>query len=125
MSNILKKYEEATSPTVEDARAQSMGDQTKASNYFDMKSTYQDNFTTKPAGTKTVSLSGDDDDTHGNFKKISDGAPHGALFHYKQEVIDLAQHNSVLYHKHTKDDNYISKNVSAKGTIYQSRVSEK
>ena len=108
MSELLKRYEESISPSVENARKQSDGDQSTAVNFFDIESTYQDNFTTRDKGNKTVTQSNVDDDTAGNFTDP-------ALTHYDQEVTELANG----HHIHKKDD-YVNKNAGARGITYQS-----
>ena len=102
MSDILKKYEESTAPIVEDARAQSEGD--KAVNYFDMKTVYQDNFTTGAATPGDAST--------GNFTD-------NALKHYDQEVTELANSHH-KYNSSNTDSHYVNKHLNAAGTIYQS-----
>ena len=117
MSDILKKYEESTTAAVVSARNQSDGDQTTAVNFFDIESTYQDNFTTRDRGSKTVTLSNADDATAGNFTKE-------ALSHYNQEVVDLAgKHHK--YNRSKNDSHYVNKNLDARGVSYQSSISEK
>ena len=113
MSDILKKYEQATTPSVVDARNQAAGDQTIAVNFFDRESTYQDNFITRDKGNTIVTLSNADDDTAGNFTKE-------ALSHYNQEIVDLAG----MHHKYNRsntDSHYLNKNLSAPGASYQSK----
>ena len=112
MSELLKRYEESISPSVENARKQSDGDQSTAVNFFDIESTYQDNFTTRDKGNKTVTLSNVDDDTAGNFTDP-------ALEHYNQEVTELANGHHT-YNRSDVDSHYVNKNLSAPGTTYQS-----
>ena len=112
MSDILKNYKRSTAPQVVDANKQSEGDQTTAVNFFDMESTYQDNFTTRDKGNKTVTLSNADDDTAGNFTDP-------ALEHYDQEVTELANGHHT-YNRSNVDSHYINKNLGSPGTIYQS-----
>ena len=117
MSDILKKYEESTAPTVVDARSQAEGDKTTAVNFFDRESTYQDNFTPRDKGDATVTLSNADDDTVGNFTE-------GALSHYNQEIVDLANSHH-KYNRSNVDSHYVNQNLNAPGTIYQHTASEK
>ena len=112
MSELLKRYEESESPSVESARKQSDGDQTTAVNFFDIESTYQDNFTTRDKGNKTVTLSNADNDTAGNFTDP-------ALEHYDQEVTELANGHHT-YNRSNADSHYVNKHLNAAGTIYQS-----
>ena len=112
MSELLKKYEESISPSVENARKQSDGDQSTAVNFFDIESTYQDNFTTRDKGNKTVTQSNVEDDTSGNFTDP-------ALTHYDQEVTELANGHHT-YNRSNADSHYVNKNLSAPGTTYQS-----
>ena len=116
MSDMLKKYEESTAPIVVDARSQAAGDQTTAVNFFDRESTYQDNFTPRDKGDTTVTLS-PDEKTLGNFTE-------GALSHYNQEVVDLANSHH-KYNRSNSDSHYVNQNLSAQGTIYQHAASEK
>ena len=106
MSELLKRYEESISPSVESARKQSDGDQTTAVDWF--PNDFQKNFTTRNIGNKDVPLSNVDDDTTGNFTE-------DALEHYNQEVKELANG----HHIHKKDD-YVNKNPGARGITYQS-----
>ena len=117
MSDILKKYEEATTPTVVSARNQSDGDQTTAVNFFDRESVYQDNFTTREKGNTTITRSNVDDDTTGNFTDE-------ALEHYNQEVTELGNSHH-KYHSSNSDSHYINKNLNAAGTLYTSTITEK
>ena len=113
MSDILEMYEEATTPTVVDARNQSDGHAQRDRD----NSVYQDNFTTRDRGSKTVTLSNADDATAGNFTKE-------ALSHYNQEVVDLAG-NHHKYNRSKNDSHYVNKNLDARGVSYQSSISEK
>ena len=108
MSELLKKDEEAITNSVVQGRKQSEGDPAIAANFFDIESTYQDNFTTRDKGNKIVTQSNVDDDTAGNFTDP-------ALTHYDQEVTELANG----HHIHKKDD-YVNKNAGARGIAYQS-----
>jgi hypothetical protein len=112
MSELLKKYEESTSPSVESARKQSEGDQSTAVNFFDIEQTYQNNFTTRDKGNKTVTLSNADNDTAGNFTDP-------ALEHYNQEVTELANGHHT-YNRSDADSHYVNKNLGSPGTTYQS-----
>ena len=103
MSDILKKYEESTAPIVEDARAQLEGD--KAVNYFDMKTVYQDNFTTGAATPGDAST--------GNFTD-------NALKHYDQEVTELASNHEA--NASNIQTHYVTKHENAAGIVYQSTV---
>ena len=116
MSDMLERYNESTSVTVQDARRQAEGDKTTAVNYFDVESTYQDNFTPRDKGDTTVTLS-PDEKTLGNFTE-------GALSHYNQEVVDLANSHH-KYNRSNSDSHYVNQNLSAQGTIYQHAASEK
>ena len=107
MSDMLTRYNESTAQSVKDARAQSEGD--KAVNYFDMKTVYQDNFTT---GAATPG-----DDPTGNFTD-------DALEHYDQEVTELANSHH-KYNSSNTDSHYVNQNLNALGTIYQHAASEK
>ena len=101
MSEILKKYEEATTPTVVDAR--NAADGKVAVDWID--SEYQDNFTVREKGDTVRN-------GPGNFTDE-------ALEHYDQEVTELA--NS--HHKSNasnSDSHYVNKHLNAAGTIYQS-----
>ena len=101
MSDILKKYEESTSPTVVDAR--NAADGKVAVDWID--SEYQDNFTVRETGDTVRN-------GPGNFTDK-------ALEHYDQEVTELA--NS--HHKSNasnSDSHYVNKHLNAAGTIYQS-----
>ena len=101
MSDILKKYEEATTPTVVDAR--NAADGKVAVDWID--SEYQDNFTVREKGDTVRN-------GPGNFTDE-------ALEHYDQEVTELA--NS--HHKSNasnSDSHYVNKHLNAAGTIYQS-----
>ena len=109
MSDMLTRYNESTSTTVQAARKQSEGDKTTAVNFFDMESTYQDNFTTK-TGTPG-------DDPTGNFTD-------DALEHYDQEVTELANSHH-KYNSSNIDSHYVNQNLNAPGTIYQHGASEK
>ena len=104
---MLTRYEESTAPIVEDARTQSEGD--KAVNYFDMKTVYQDNFTTGAATPGDAST--------GNFTD-------NALKHYDQEVTELANSHH-KYNSSNTDSHYVNQNLNALGTIYQHGASEK
>ena len=107
MSDILKKYEQGGTPTVDEAKLQSGGGQSVAANWFD--DYYQKDFTTG-AGTPGT-------DPAGNFTD-------NALEHYDQEVTELA--NS--HHKSNASDSeshYTTKHLNAKGIVYQSIISEK
>ena len=112
MQELLKKYEESTSPSVESARKQSEGDQSTAVNFFDIEQTYQNNFTTRDKGNKTVTLSNDGNHTEGNFKV-------DALKHYNKEIEDL---DNLKYHKYNRskaDEHYINLNDTELGIVYQ------
>ena len=52
MSDLLKKYEEAITNSVDQARKQSEGDPAIAANFFDKESVYQTNYTTRTTGDK-------------------------------------------------------------------------
>ena len=106
MSDILKKYEEATTPTVVDAR--NAADGKVAVDWID--SEYQDNFTVRETGDTVRN-------GPGNFTKE-------ALSHYNQEVVDLAG-NHHKYNRSKNDSHYVNKNLDARGVSYQSSISEK
>ena len=112
MSEILKKYEESTSPTIENARKQSEGDQSIAVNFFDIESTYQNNFTTRKKGNTMVSLSNDGNHTEGNFKD-------GALKHYNKEIEDLPNLDHHRYNRSDVNQHYVTMNDQAFGVRYQ------
>ena len=118
MSDLLKKYEEAITNSVDQARIQSDGDPAIAANFFDKESVYQTNFTTRTKGDKLIPLSNIGGfDTAGNFTKE-------ALSHYSQEVVELADKHH-KYDRSNADSHYINKNLDALGVSYQSDVSEK
>ena len=97
MSDILKKYEQGGTPTVDEAKLQSGGGQSVAANFFDEENFYQKDFTTG-AGTPGT-------DPVGNFTD-------NALEHYDQEVTELA--NS--HHKSNASDSeshYTTKHFNA------------
>ena len=117
MSDLLKKYEEAITNSVDQARKQSEGDPAIAANFFDKESVYQTNFTTRTKGDKLIPLSNIGGfDTAGNFTKE-------ALSHYRQEFVELADKS----HTDRSDANshYVNKNLDALGVSYQSKISEK
>ena len=92
MSDILEMYEEATTPTVVDARNQSDGHAQRDRD----NSVYQDNFTTREKGDTTVSLSNVDNDTKGNFTAE-------ALEHYDEEINMSVEDN----HKYNRSNPYV------------------
>ena len=101
MSDILKKYEEATTPTVVDAR--NAADGKVAVDWID--SEYQDNFTVRKTGDTVRN-------GPGNFTDK-------ALEHYDQEVTELANSHH-KYNSSNSDSHYVNKHLNAAGTIYQS-----
>jgi len=101
MSDILKKYEEATTPTVVDARSQADGKH--AVDWIN--SEYQDNFTVREKGDTVRN-------GPGNFTDK-------ALEHYDQEVTELANSHH-KYNSSNTDSYYVNKHLNAAGTIYQS-----
>ena len=101
MSDILKKYEEATTPTVVDAR--NAADGKVAVDWID--SEYQDNFTVREKGDTVRN-------GPGNFTDE-------ALEHYDQEVTELANSHHKSNASNT-DSHYVNKHLNAAGTIYQS-----
>ena len=101
MSDILKKYEEATTPTVVDAR--NAADGKVAVDWID--SEYQDNFTVREKGDTVRN-------GPGNFTDK-------ALEHYDQEVTELANSHHKSNASNT-DSHYVNKHLNAAGTIYQS-----
>ena len=105
---MLTRYNESTSTTVQAARKQSEGDKTTAVNFFDMESTYQDNFTTKTATPG--------DTPAGNFTD-------DALEHYDQEVTELASNHEA--NASNIQTHYVTKHSNAAGIVYQSTISEK
>jgi len=117
MSDMLTRYNESTSTTVQSARKQAEGDKTTAVNFFDRETTYQDNFTPRDKGNATVTLSNADDDTVGNFTE-------DALSHYNQEIVDLANGHH-KYNRSNVDSHYVNQNLNTPGAIYQHGASEK
>ena len=117
MSDMLTRYNESESTTVQDARKQAEGDKATAANFFDRESTYQDNFTPRDKGNTTVTLSNADDDTVGNFTE-------DALSHYNQEIVDLANSHH-KYNRSNVDSHYVNQNLNTPGAIYQHGASEK
>ena len=105
MSDMLKKYEESSDPIVVDARKQADGDQTTAVNFFDIESTYKNNFVTREKGNTVFH-------GMGNFTDE-------ALEHYDKEVTELAgDHHK--YNGSNSDSHYVNKHLNAGGTVYQS-----
>ena len=113
MSNILKKYEESTAPSVVDARNQSDGQ--VAVDWY--PNDFQNNFTTREKGNTLIPLSNVDDDTTGNFTE-------DALEHYEQEHTELAgDHHK--YNRSDSESHYVTKNSATPGIIYQATITEK